>query len=405
MAEPTTITIPDGWQVVSLGEIARLRRGTVRAAEDDPLPYIALEHIRSNGTINGCGKASDSVSPKTAFCKGDTLYGKLRPNLRKVVRVDTDGVCSTDILAVYANDLVDDMFLSHLLRGDLLHEHAMKGITGTRMPRTSWNHLQKFKLLLPPYNQQQNIARLLDSIDKVIKRTEAVMVATHRLRNAVLHDLLARGLPGWHTEWRDVPGIGSIPAEWQTVCLGDVCDPPMYGAGLPACSFDPKLPRYVRITDITEDGRLRIDDIKSASSSDSIKYELCIGDLLFARSGSVGRTYLYRSEDGPCIFAGYLIKFRPNPEIALPQFVSLCTHSRFYRRWVASMGRVGAQPNINASEYSTLLIPLPTLPEQQVIVSIIDAISELLGRIRNEQDATTVLKSSMSDKLLSGVIR
>ena len=397
------ITTPDDWQIVNLGEIACLRRGTVKAAQDDLLPYIALEHIRSNGTLIGCGKASDSVSPKTAFCEGDTLYGKLRPNLRKVVRANKDGVCSTDILAIYANDLVDGIFLSHLLRGDLLHEHAMKGIAGTRMPRTSWNHLQTFKLLLPPYNKQQEIARCLDSIDGAIEHTEAVIVATQRLRNAVLHDLLTRGLPGWHTEWRYVPGIGSIPAGWQTACLGDVCDFPMYGAGLPACPFDPKLPRYVRITDITEDGRLRINDTRSANSSDNIKYKLCIGDLLFARSGaSVGRTYLYRSEDGPCIFAGYLIKFRPNPEVVLPQFVSLCTHSRFYRRWVASMGRVGAQPNINASEYSTLLIPLPTLPEQQVMVSIIDTISESLGSIRDEQNAVTVLKASMSDKLLSG---
>lgn len=190
MIKATTVTISEDWRQVCLGDIARLRKGTVKAVESDRMPYIALEHITPRGTLNGYGKAGDSVSPKTAFSKGDTLYGKLRPNLRKVVRADTDGVCSTDILAICGNDLVDSMFLSFLLRGDSLYEHAMKGITGTRMPRTSWNHLQTFKLLLPPLPQQRNIASLLDSIDKVISQTEMVLVSYQQLLSSASDSLL-----------------------------------------------------------------------------------------------------------------------------------------------------------------------------------------------------------------------
>lgn len=190
MDTTTTVTTSEDWQEMCLGDIACLRKGTVKAAEGDLMPYIALEHINSNGTLNGYGTAGDSVSPKTAFNKGDTLYGKLRPNLRKVVRVDTDGVCSTDILAIYGNDLVDDMFLSYLIRSDSLYEHAMKGITGTRMPRTSWNHLQSFKLLLPPLHQQRNIAIFLDSIDKVISHTEMVLASYQSLLSAAADSLL-----------------------------------------------------------------------------------------------------------------------------------------------------------------------------------------------------------------------
>ena len=62
------------------------------------------------------GRAGDSISNKTVFRHGDTLYGKLRPNLRKVVRVDFEGVCSTDILAVFARKPADGDYLSHVMR-------------------------------------------------------------------------------------------------------------------------------------------------------------------------------------------------------------------------------------------------------------------------------------------------
>ena len=70
--------------------------------------------------------------------------------------------------------------------------------------------------------EQRAIADVLDSIDAAIERTEAVIAATEILRDSLLHELLTRGVPGWHTEWKDVPGIGTIPADWEVVRLEDV---------------------------------------------------------------------------------------------------------------------------------------------------------------------------------------
>ena len=220
----TDIRVPDGWGEVRLEDVASLRKRQVKPAADDSRPYVALEHIMSGGSLKGFGKAGDSVSNKTTFHTGDTLYGKLRPNLRKVVRASFDGICSTDILAVFAHDLTDSSFLSHLIRSDLLHRHAMRGITGTKMPRTSWSHLQGFNFGLPPLSEQRAIAAVLDSIDEAIERTEAVITSTERLRESLLHELLTRGVPGWHSEWKEVRGIGTIPADWEVVRLGDVSD-------------------------------------------------------------------------------------------------------------------------------------------------------------------------------------
>ena len=87
-------------------------------------------------------------------------------------------------------------------------------------------HQRKLRLpiLLPPLAEQRRIAAILDAIDEAIERTEAVIAATERLRDALLHDLLTLGVPGWHSEWRDVPGLGVIPSDWEVVRLGDVAE-------------------------------------------------------------------------------------------------------------------------------------------------------------------------------------
>ena len=60
---------------------------------------------------------------------------------------------------------------------------------------------------------------MLDSIDEAIERTEAVIAATERLRESLLHELLSRGVPGWHSAWKEVRGIGTIPSDWEVVRL------------------------------------------------------------------------------------------------------------------------------------------------------------------------------------------
>ena len=128
--------------------------------------------------------------------------------------------------------------------------------------------------------------------------------------------------------------------------------------------------------------------------------------MLFARSGAtVGKTYMYRTKDGPCVYAGYLIRFRPMPERAVPDFIEVWAHSQFYRKWIASMLRAGAQPNINATEYSSLPVPLPPLPEQRAIAAVLDGIDATIERAREEQDGLQLLKASAADALLTGRLR
>ena len=274
---------------------------------------------------------------------------------------------------------------------------------GSTFREVSRDGVRSFPILVPPLPEQRAIAAILDSIDEAIERTEEVIAVTERLRDALLHDLLTRGIPGRHTEYKQVRGLGTIPASWDVVRLGDVCDPPEYGASAPARPYDPALPRYVRITDLTDDGRLKDEGLRSADPASVEGCELLDGDMVFARSGAtVGKTYRYRSDDGPCVYAGYLIRFRPRVTSLCPDFLELWTHTQMYHRWIQSVLRAGAQPNINATEYAWLRIPLPPLSEQQEIANVTRSIDQAVDRNAEERDILKATKAPIADALLTG---
>ena len=130
--------------------------------------------------------------------------------------------------------------------------------------------------------------------------------------------------------------------------------------------------RYIRITDITDDGYLGPEWVTAETIEE--QYILQNGDFLFARTGATaGKYFLYESKYGKAIYAGYLIRFRFDSNAVLPMFIKNVLRLKPYTEW-AEYNRRGR--NINATRYSAFQIPLPPIPVQEQIVeacSIIDA--------------------------------
>ena len=357
--------------------------------------------------------ATQSEINRWVLKQGDVLFTKDSETADEIgipsfVTADMPNVlCGYHLgLAHPSPDVVNGAFLARALASRTSAQEFGRIANGVTRFGLTLDATRNLPILLPPLREQRAIADVLDSIDDAIEGAEAVIAATEQLRDSLLHQLLTRGVPGWHTQWKEAPGLGTIPADWEVVRLGDVCSPPQYGASASARPYDATLPRYVRITDITDDGRLRDDEKASAEPSEVLGYELKPGDLLFARSGAtVGKTYLYRKGDGPCVYAGYLIRFRPLRNSVYPGFLERCTRSQFYQRWVSSMFRAGAQPNINAVEYSSLSVPLPPLPEQEAIAAVLDGIDEAIEHNKSTRDKMMITKASTAEALLTGRVR
>lgn len=150
---------------------------------------------------------------------------------------------------------------------------------------------------------------------------------------------------------------------------------PQYGANEAGIIRDNnEQPRYIRITDIDENGLISPDELGATVANLDGKYILNENDIVIARSGAtVGKAYIHRHLPYTCVYAGYLIRFVVDSEKILPNYLFAYTQLSPYKEWVNAIQRPSAQPNINAEEYQSLEIPLPNLSKQQDIVDYINA--------------------------------
>ena len=188
---------------------------------------------------------------------------------------------------------------------------------------------------------------------------------------------------------------------YSAVKMGSLLsEPPEYGAGEAGIErLTDTTPRYIRITDIDENGEL-LPGLGMTAANVEPQYFLRDGDLLFARSGNtVGKSYLHESGQVPypCFYAGYMIRFRFSEKV-LPKYVFAFAQTPYYHEWVSAIQRSAGQPNINAQEYRSLEIPLPPLPEQRKIVAELDA---AYAAKRAADEKATKLLASIDDMVLN----
>ena len=145
-------------------------------------------------------------------------------------------------------------------------------------------------------------------------------------------------------------------------------------------------PRYIRITDFGDDGIEPGHKFVTANPIES-GYELEMDDVLFARSGSVGKTYIHEDISEPAIFAGYCIRFRFDKSTVSPNFVYWWTKTSAYSRWVEAIQRPSVQANINKEEFKSCPMPLPSLEEQERLTAEVESVRRNSNRLRAEAEA------------------
>lgn len=159
---------------------------------------------------------------------------------------------------------------------------------------------------------------------------------------------------------------------------------PQYGANEGAINpINDDDTRYIRITDIDNYGNLKHESWKTTQEI-SEQYLLNYNDILFARSGSVGRCYIHKEIKRKAIFAGYLIRFVINKKICNPDYLFYYCHSSFYKFWVSAIERPAVQSNINSEEYKSLPVILPPIEKQNEIAEKIQDIRTRAKQLQKE---------------------
>lgn len=357
--------------------------------------------IEFSQTLNELGLSTSRLfkSPKLLFTIaaniGDTAiltYDSCFPD--SIVALDVnENITNIDYLNIYFKIIKPYIY-------DLAPFSAQRNLNNKQ--------LEEIPLIIPPKLVQQKIINIYRTVQ--IERREKYKQAKQLLDSidSYLLDELGIKLPQkdnslskriFTTKFSEVSGgrwdcsyafkSSVLASELQKIKCETlenliICNP-QYGANEEAVDFSDGNTRYIRITDIDENGNLKNTDLKSTNNIEE-KYLLNENDILFARSGSVGRCYIHKDMSIKAIFAGYLIRFLLNQNLVNPDYLFYYCNSSIYKFWVDSIQRPAVQANINSQEYKSLKIPLPPLPKQKEIASHIREIREQAKQLQVEAE-------------------
>jgi len=199
------------WETKKLGEVASKKTKKYNPQKAvSSIECIELEHIESEtGRLLGTSDGSCSASIKNVFQKGDVLFGKLRPYLKKHYRPDFDGVCSSEIW-VLSGKGISIGFLYYLTQTSWFLDLANQS-SGSKMPRADWSVLEKGRFCLPSLSEQQKIASFLSLIDERIATQSKAIEELETLMKGLSEKLFSQKIRfnGFKKKWA-VKKLGEV---------------------------------------------------------------------------------------------------------------------------------------------------------------------------------------------------
>ncbi|WP_148294409.1 restriction endonuclease subunit S [Azospirillum sp. B506] len=155
---------PEGWSFKELGDVAKQAGSIVDPRTLDPNTcYIGLEHMpRRSIALTEWGEAGNVTSGKLSFQKGDFLFGKLRPYFHKVGIAPLSGISSTDIVVLNACNQNAAAFVLICISQDDFVQFADRASDGTKMPRTSWGRMSRYRVCIPSISVLEAFSEIVD---------------------------------------------------------------------------------------------------------------------------------------------------------------------------------------------------------------------------------------------------
>ena len=348
------------------------------------MAFIANEGVAPKGErYDRSALVTDTVNKlykKTE--KGDFIYSSNNLETGSIGLNKYGKACISPVYSIFEpTGIADSDFLGRrLVRKDFINAMVKwrQGVIYGQW-RIHESDFLKIEISVPSVEEQRKIGAYLDQLDNLI---------TLHQRQPFLHSppdisLIVQLTPPFYT------------FSWEQRKLSEMCGTFEYGLNAAAKEFDGKN-KYIRITDIDDVSReFLLSDLSSPDIclDGMSKYLLSSGDVVFARTGaSVGKTYIYRENDGIVYFAGFLIRAKVNQDNDA-EFVFQSTLSPSYEKYIRITSQRSGQPGVNAQEYSEYDLFAPSKEEQQRIGHFLRGIDHLITLHQRQTIVYAVIRS------------
>ncbi len=400
--------VPEEWEEKRISDVLTQRKTLICVSEDAPLLSFTIEE----GVIDPADKKSnkrdflikDMATKKFALTEvGDIIYN---PANLKFGAIHSNNLRRGVVSPIYGvfYGLQNSTFIGYLLHNQRFIDYAKVYTEGTveKLKTLKPDIFLRLKIAFPPLPEQEKIAEILQTQDKVIELQQKKIDELKRLKKVYLSKMFPK--KGCNVPEIRFPGFTD---PWEQRKLGEVAQSFEYGLNAAAKEYD-GINKYLRITDIDDASRkFNTDNLTSPDTGleTAENYRLVDGDILFARTGaSVGKSYIYRAVDGLVYFAGFLIRARIKPEYDA-EFIFQNTLSESYGKYIQVASQRSGQPGVNAQEYADYKLYLPTYDEQHKIGAFLRSLDNLITLHQRKCDEEKQKKKALMQLLLTGIVR
>lgn len=383
--------IPSDWEVTEFGEFVGIEKGKYVTVENEDLKCIELEHFeQGTGHILGWVNSSEQKSTKNIFKKGQVLFGKLRPYLRKYWLAEFDGVCSSEVWVLQSkNNKCSNEFLFRIVQ----HNHFIQVAnvsSGSKMPRADWDYVSSFPFPLPKLPEQITIAKLIGTWDKVIQTTTTVITKKEERKRWLMQQLLTgkKRLSGFSAEWKEYSydkllKVVKRHVEWDDEYLYKLISVRRRSGGI---FFREALYGH----------QIKVKGLRDANE----------GDFLFSKMQIVhGASALVTKEfAGSKISGSYIAVVAKNPRVLNMQFFSWHSQTPYFyhQTYISSYGVHIEKMTFDFESFLSLEMKLPSYEEQMAIVKVLLTADKEIQLLKAKTELLKEQKKGLMQVLLTG---
>ncbi len=363
--------------------------------------YVTANDIDSDAiTFNRRGMLEDGQKGPTItkhFEKGDFLLSTRSVALRKAALAPIAGVTGEKLLVLRVkenSDLIKEL-LPFVMHSDTFWEFAQNSASGSVNKFTSWTKLREYEFLLPPKDQQKQLAELLWAMDNVIEKEREVLVKLRKSKSSLFKESLYSAC-----ETTD-KYFGNLTSNFKVEKVGKYFKELQYGISEELTEIG-EVP-VLRMNNL-QGGKLDFEDLKyfSPKNGELDKFILNEGDILFNRTNSfdlVGKVSRF-SAKGKYSFASYLIRIKTDESKLDSRFLNFYFNSSIGLAKIRKYRTPGvSQSNINAQNVKNVPIPLPHVNFQKELMDKIEKFETSELNIESKITSSKALQKSLINQI------